>query len=268
MPSPRLITLTTDFGTRDAYVAAMKGVICGIAPDARLVDISHEVAPQDIMEAAYVLQGAARFYPPHTIHLVVVDPGVGTNRRAVALRAGAHTFVGPDNGLFPLLLEGVAPDEVVELDRPRFWRTEAASSTFHGRDIFAPVAAHLAAGRALAEVGSPSGDLKPLHWAQPRADDIGIRGWIVHVDHFGNAVTNVTREIFERHRRGRPAKCIVGNAVIHGLHATYGEVEVGEPLLLVNSSGFLEVAVNASNGAELLGIRRGDAVNVLFCEQS
>ena len=146
-----ILTLTTDFGTRDAYVAAMKGVILRRCPDVRLVDVTHEVAPQEVLEAAFVLREAAPYYPAGTVHLAVVDPGVGTARRAVALRHGGHLFVGPDNGLFALLLDGACPDELVALDRPAFWRTSEPSATFHGRDVFAPVAAHLAAGRPLAE---------------------------------------------------------------------------------------------------------------------
>ena len=197
---PPLVTLTTDFGLRDAYVAAMKGVILSICPEARLVDVSHEVAPQDVMEAAFVLRQAVPYFPPEAVHLVVVDPGVGTARRPVALRHGGHRFVGPDNGLFALLLDGAAPETLVGLDRPAFWRTEAPSTTFHGRDVFAPVAAHLAAGRRLAEVGTPAAALESLHWALPIADAQGLRGWVVHVDHFGNGITNIPRDLFERQR--------------------------------------------------------------------
>src|SRR5690606_18471821 len=167
----------------------MKGVILGIAPDARLVDVAHELAPQDVMEAAFVLQGAVPFFPPGTIHIAVVDPGVGTARRPVAVRRGSQTFVGPDNGLFALLLQDGVPDEVVVLDRPAYWRVPQPSPTFHGRDVFAPVAAHLAAGRTLADVGTPAAGLTPLHWVQPAADAQGLQGWVVHVDRFGNCIT-------------------------------------------------------------------------------
>ncbi len=260
----RTLTLTTDFGTRDAYVAAMKGVILRLCPDAHMVDVTHEIAPQDVMEAAFVLRGAVPFFPPGAVHLAVVDPGVGTARRPVALRCGEQWFVGPDNGLFPLVLEDEAPDEAVVLDRPRFWRTEAPSTTFHGRDIFAPAAAHLATGTPLAELGSPAGALEPLRWALPITDEQGLQGWVAHVDRFGNAVTNITRALIERHRQGRALKCFAGNAVLREVHPTYGAVASGEPLLLFGSSGFLEIAVNSGNAAELLGIRKGASVNVVF----
>lgn len=260
----RTLTLTTDFGTRDAYVAAMKGVILGIAREARLVDVTHHISPQDVMEAAFVMRGAVPFFPPGTIHLVVVDPGVGTDRRAVAVRHGDRWFVGPDNGLFPLVLGDEPPDAVVSLDDPAYWRTDAPSATFHGRDIFAPVAAHLAAGVPLEALGSPVETLEPLRWALPITDRQGIQGWVVHVDHFGNCVTNIPQTLLAETQDGRPLKCYTGSAVLHDVHPTYGAVAQGEPLLLTGSSGFLEIAVNSGNAAELLNIRKGTSVNVVF----
>ncbi len=266
MPAP-LLTLTTDFGTRDAYVAAMKGTILSIHPGARLLDVTHEIAPQDVMEAAFVLSQAVPYFPAGTVHLVVVDPGVGTKRRPVALRHGGHCFVGPDNGLFALLLRGDVPEELVVLDRPAFWRTRDVSATFHGRDVFAPVAAHLVAGRRLDEVGSPTERLQPLHWALPIADEQGIRGWVVHVDHFGNAITNIPHDLFVQTRQGRPIKCFAGNAILTAVHPTYGAVERSEPALLFGSSAFLEIAVNAGNASRLLDIRKGTPVNIVFLDE-
>ena len=262
----RLITLTTDFGLRDAYVAAMKGTMLMICPDIRLIDISHEITSHDVMEAAFVLRQAVPYYPPETIHLVVVDPGVGTERRLIALRSGSHYFVGPDNGIFALLLEDQAPDELVELNRPAFWRIPHPSKTFHGRDVFAPVAAHLAAGRTLAEIGTGIAGLQPLHWALPIDDSQGIRGWIVHIDHFGNCVTNIPRALFDKRRDERALKCYVGNAILDEVYPTYGTVETGEPLLLFGSDDLLEIAVNAGNASDLLDIRRGTPLNIVFLE--
>ena len=263
----RLITLTSDFGLRDAYVAAMKATILAINPAARLVDISHEITPHDVMEAAFVLSQAVPYFPEETIHLVVVDPGVGTERPPVALRHGRRYFVGPDNGLFALLLEDHTPDELVVLNRPAFWRVPQPSTTFHGRDVFAPVAAHLSTGRALHEVGTPVETLQPLHWALPIDDNQGIRGWIVHVDHFGNCVTNIPRALFNNRRDRRPVKCYVGNAILNEVYPTYGAVDSGEPLLLFGSNNFLEIAVNSGNASDLLDIRRGTPVNVVFIEE-
>lgn len=271
----RTITLTTDFGTRDAYVAAMKGTILDLCPDVRLVDVTHEISPQDVMEAAFVLRETIPYFPARTIHLVVVDPGVGTDRRPVALRHGPHHFVGPDNGIFPLVLESETPDQAVALDQKTMWRTAEPSLTFHGRDIFAPVAAHVACGRTLTEVGSPIEQLTPLRWAQPIADDEGVQGWIVHIDRFGNCITNISRTLLARYADHPdramqdvtalpPLKCFVGNSSFTAVRATYGQVAQGEPLLLFGSSGFLEMAVNTGNAAELLSIRKGDAVNIIF----
>ena len=260
----RLLTLTTDFGLDDAYVAAMKGVALSIDAGLRLVDLSHGIGPQDVMGAAFVLREAAPFFPPGTVHLAVVDPGVGTERRALALRIGEQFFVGPDNGLFSLLLDGVQPDAIVVLDRPAFWRTPTPSATFHGRDIFAPAAAHLAAGRALAEIGSPTDEIKRLHWVQPLADDQGIRGWVVHVDRFGNAITNIPAALLAEHRGERSVKCYVGSTILAGVHRTYADVEAGEPVVLAGSSGLLEVGVRGGNAAQLLSIPNGGAVNVVF----
>ncbi len=262
-----LISLTTDFGLRDAYVAAMKGVMLGINPACRFVDISHEVAPQDIMEAAFVLKNAAPFFPAGTVHLVVVDPGVGTSRLPVALRYGDHLFVGPDNGIFSLLVEDSPPEEIVVLDRTLYHRTPAPSATFHGRDVFAPVAAHLSRGLTLQEIGSPVSALTPLRWALPIEDDRGIRGWVIHIDRFGNGITNVTREALERHGDGRKVKGYIGGGIINGIHTTFADVPQGDPLLLFGSTGFLEVAVNGGNAAELLGIRKGAAVNLFFLDR-
>ena len=261
---PRTLTLTTDFGSKDAYVAAMKGVILQSCPEARLVDVTHEVAPQDVMEAAFVLRQAVPFFPEETVHLVVVDPGVGTERRPVALRAGDHFFVGPDNGLFSLVLDGEPPEALVALDAPDHWRTPEPSSTFHGRDIFAPAAAHLAAGRPLEALGSPIDALDTLRWALPITDAQGIQGWTVHVDHFGNCITNIPHTLFEKHRDGRPVKCYAGGTILSGVAPTYGAVAEGEPLLVFGSSGFLEVAVSGGNASKLLGIQKGESVNVVF----
>ena len=283
---PRTLTLTTDFGTRDAYVAAMKGVMLNVCPGLRFVDVTHDISPQDVMEAAFVLRQAAPFFPEDTVHLVVVDPGVGTERKPVALRHDGRWFVGPDNGLFALVLGDDAPDAAVVLDEPAVWRTPAPSTTFHGRDLFAPAAAHLAAGRPLASLGSPLNTLTPLRWAQPIADEEGVQGWTVHIDRFGNCITNVSRGLIEAHARSaadsaggapagatsapevsvfdQPVKCFVGSTILNAIHPTYGAVAMGEPLLLFGSSGFLEIAVNGGNAAELLGIRKGETVNLVF----
>ncbi len=259
-----LVTLTTDFGTRDAYAAAMKGTILKINPSIQLIDITHDISPQDIMEAAFVLRDAIPFFPSGTTHLVVVDPGVGSERRAVAVSFGGSIFVGADNGLFSLLFENGPAPEAVELDRTEYWRVEQPGNTFHGRDIFAPVAAHLASGVGLSEVGSPIDSLTSLRWAQPLVDREGVRGWVVHVDRFGNCITNISASAFHQVSPTQAFKCYVGNSILDTLRSTFSDVAAGEPLLLIGGSGFLEVAVSSGNASELLSIRKGAPVNVVF----
>lgn len=268
MPTRRFLTLTTDFGHADGYVGAMKGAVYSVAPRLIVVDISHDVPPQDVMAAAFVLQTAAPHFPDGTVHLAVIDPGVGTDRRAVAARftldGRLFTFVGPDNGLLPLVLDGGEPDEAVVLDLPAAWRTATPSRTFHGRDVFGPVAARLASGAALASVGSPAGDLYRLHWPLPRTDDEGIVGMVIAIDHYGNCITNVTTEAVEQWSAGRDVTCYVGTEILRGILPTYGAASPGEALALVGSHGRLEVAVHGGDAATLLSVRRGDKVNLVF----
>ena len=279
MPSPSsndapVITITTDFGTEDAYVPAMKGAMLSICSSARFVDVTHEITPQDVMEAAFVLRSSRPYFPENVIHLVVVDPGVGTDRRAVALRAEGQWFVGPDNGVFPLVLDQATPEAMVELNDPEFWWSSSPSTTFHGRDIFAPAAAHLAAGRSVEEIGSPIDTLEPLQWAQPSATTGTVQGWVVHVDHFGNCITNIRRSTLADAagldtsdpplEAFPPVKAYTGNTVLEALHPTYGSVPEGDPLLLFGSTGHLEIAANGGNAAELLDIRKGDSVKFVF----
>jgi S-adenosylmethionine hydrolase len=235
-----------------------------VEPGLRLVDVTHLVEPQDVMGAAFLLRQALPYFPEGSVHLAVVDPGVGTARRPVAARFGGHHFVGPDNGLLALLLDGTEPEAVVVLDRPAFWRTPEPCRTFHGRDVFGPVAAHLAAGRALDEVGTPTDRYERLLWALPIADDEGVQGWVVHVDRFGNCVTNIPGSTLEEAPRGRRAKCYVGSSILHGVHGTYGDVAAGEPLALVGSSGCLEIGVNGGSAAALLSIQKGARVSLIY----
>ncbi|RLC85831.1 MAG: hypothetical protein DRI79_10855, partial [Chloroflexi bacterium] len=190
-----LVTLTTDFGTADGYVGTMKGVILSIAPDAQLVDISHEIAPQNVRQAAYVLYTAYPFFPPHTVHLVVVDPGVGSARRPIALRTPAGYFVGPDNGVFSYVMAREPVEALVELRDPRY-RLPQVSHTFHGRDVFAPAAAHLAAGVPITALGPPV--LDPVTFPPPCLEITpeGITGEVLHADRFGNVITSIGRLVW------------------------------------------------------------------------
>ncbi len=266
-PVASFITITTDFGLRDPYVAAMKGVMLGINPDVQLIDISHEVAPYDVMEAAFVLRHALPYFPPGGVHLAVVDPGVGTARKPIVVQAGGRYFVGPDNGLLKLVLGAEAIDAVFHLDQPAFWRTAQPAATFHGRDVFAPAAAHLSRGALPAQLGSPLAELTPLHWALPVADDDGVTGWVVHIDRYGNCITNIPGAYAESPPPGRYVKTYVGACIINRFERAYAEAAAGDPLVLVGSSGYVEIAVNAGNAAELLGIRRGASVSIVYAER-
>nr|HID14667.1 hypothetical protein [Anaerolineae bacterium] len=272
-----LVTLTTDFGTADGYVGTMKGVILGITPDARLVDISHEIAPQNVRQAAYVLYTACPFFPPHTVHLVVVDPGVGSARRPIALRTPAGYFVGPDNGVFSYVMAREPVEALVELRNPCY-RLAEVSHTFHGRDVFAPAAAHLAAGVPIAALGPPV--LDPVTFSPPRLEIAldGVTGEVLHADHFGNVITSIGKLVWsgdelslepafqEAGGGGRvrfeasEATIVVAGREITGVHHTYAEVGHGKVLALVGSEGHLEIAVREGSAARKLGLRPGDAV--------
>ncbi len=258
----KIITLTTDFGLQDYYVGALKGVILNIAPDVRFVDISHDIPAQDIMAGAWVVQNSAHLYPEHTMHLVVVDPGVGTERKPVALKIGGHFFVGPDNGIFSLLTEN-EHFEAVHLTNSDFWHSPP-SPTFHGRDIFAPVAAHLSCGVKLQELGEPLDKLKTLRWASPIADKDGLQGWIVHIDKFGNLVTNLSASVIDEVIGDKSVKLYVGNTILTEIVETFGSVVAGEPAAYIGSSGMLEIAINKGNAQEMLGVKKGVQISLVL----
>ena len=265
MPARRpLITLLTDFGSRDSYVGVLKGVIAGICPEAAVVDLTHSVPPQDIRAGAFQLLVACPYFPAGSVHLAVVDPGVGTDRRLIAVEAGGHSFVGPDNGLLRWIVERLAGDSwrAVELTEPRYWLAPASevSQTFHGRDIMAPVAAHLAAGVALDRLGSPVSTLAGTPLPLPTRKGDRLRGEILHVDHFGNAITNVRQEHVLA--PGGALRVDVGSHSLCGPVESYAGAGVGEALVIWGSAGFLEVAVREGSAAAVLGISAGDAVLV------
>ncbi|MEM9162449.1 MAG: SAM-dependent chlorinase/fluorinase [Cyanobacteria bacterium P01_F01_bin.4] len=258
------ITLLTDFGTQDGYVGVMKGVIAQIYPSALMIDLTHQVKPQDILAARFILLNSYRHFLPGTVHLVVVDPGVGTRRRGVAVAFSNGFLVGPDNGVLSGVLTQIAGWEAVALTNPNYWRVPNPSHTFHGRDIFAPVAAHLASGVSLTQLG-PSIEptsLVQLHLSPCELVDANIRGCIQYIDHFGNLITNISAEQIEaetwsmQHQGGadeRPLKNIER-------HLTYDDVPNGEALSLIGSHGWVEIAVNGGSAAAVLRAAVGDKV--------
>lgn len=258
----KIITLTTDFGLQDYYVSAMKGVILQNAPDARLVDISHEIPPQDIMAGSWVLKNSSMLFPSGTVHLVVIDPGVGTRRKPVALEVRDQYFVGPDNGIFSLLTR----DEhfrAVHLTQQSFWRADP-SGTFHGRDIFAPVAAHLSEGADFKTLGEPIEELETYRWAVPIADKDGIQGWVIHIDKFGNLITNISSSLIDEVIGTAEVKIYVGNTILDEILHTFGSVPDGEPVAYIGSSGMLEVAINKGNAKEMLGVQKGAQISLVL----
>ena len=260
---PGIVTLLTDFGTDDAYVAAMKGAVLSVNPDLRIVDVSHTVAPHDVVEAAWLLRGAFRYFPAGTVHCVVVDPGVGTARRAIAVRSAGYSFVAPDNGVLFWALRGAA-HEAVALARAEYFRPEV-SRTFHGRDIFAPVAAHLASGVPLSDLGEPIGDPVRLPVPEPRISGHQIHLEVVHIDRFGNLITNLERQQFEAWLGDTdPAsvRITVARRAIAGVVETYGEVPPGALLAVFESTGSLEIAVREGHAARTLSVSRGTAVTL------
>jgi hypothetical protein len=259
-----IITLTTDFGQSDYDVGVLSGVIWNSAPRARVVDLSHEVARHNVFEAALLLDRCTPYFPDGTIHVAVVDPGVGTERRGIAARLGAQWFVGPDNGLITLMHRRAQaaeqPIEIVQLNRPRY-RLAEVSHIFHGRDVFAPAAAHLAAGVPLAELGDPISDPVLLEIPTPERGERGWRGVVMHVDAFGNLSTNLERQQIEH--TGKIA-IHLRDARIEGLVRTFGEAEPGELVALFDSSGKLSVCVVNGNAAARLKARVGDPVEVFL----
>lgn len=241
-----VITLLTDFGTADGYVGEMKGVLVSRAPDAVLVDITHEIAPQDVEAARLTLARVWRRFPPGTVHLVVIDPGVGSDRAALAVSSDGRMLVGPDNGvLSPALL--VHDTRAVTLAVP-----PGASASFHGRDVFAPAAAALAAGASLESLGMPA--MHPVVRRTPEPRRLGdgtVVGEVIGVDRFGNAITNLVGL--------RPGVVELGTTVL-AVRRTYADVLVGVPLAIVGSSGLIEVAVRDGNGARHFGLTRGSKV--------
>jgi S-adenosylmethionine hydrolase len=264
-----LIALLTDFGLEDGYPGIMKGVIAGIAPRTRLVDITHLIPAQDIATGAWVLHTAWRYFPPGTIFLCVVDPGVGTDRRPVSLYAGGRFFVGPDNGLFSYVLSSVSASgaqiKAVELDHVEFYLAPP-SATFAGRDLFAPCAAHLAAGVALEDLGTP---LDPEELCRspapppPTMEGGRLFGAVAHCDHFGNVITNFGPELAEVVLKSPKSILTIRSKVIAARAATFAAGPEGEPFLLSDSSGHLAIAVrNASAAIWLGGVLPGTPVAV------
>jgi len=262
-----VITLMTDFGIKDGTVGMMKGVIWGICPSAQISDLSHMIQAQNIREAAYIFARSVPYFPKGSIHVVVVDPGVGTHRRPMAAHIGDWFYVGPDNGTVTSLLEraeqGGWQTEFVELNRNEYW-LKNISYTFHGRDIFSPVAAHLANGVSLSELGTRFNDPIRLQLPKPEETNNGWRGEVTHIDHFGNISTNIRVEHLGDAMQAKEKIVVrLNNTAINGMVNTFGERPVGEIISLIGSTGNLGIAVVNGNAAVKLGVKPGDEILVL-----
>lgn len=255
-----IITLTTDFGTQDWFVGTMKGVILGISPQAVIVDITHGIEPGDVRAGAFALAASYRYFPKRSVHLAVVDPGVGSSRPAIAVETANYFFVGPDNGVLSFALESEKIKTVRRLENKSCF-LQSVSNTFHGRDVFSPVAARLCRGYPIRKLGSAHDRFVRLPWPEPSAGTNELRGTIVYIDRFGNSITNIRAE----HLRKGDRSCVklkAGRAKAFPLATHYQAVPKGSLAGVIGSSGLLEIAANGGSAARKLRLSVGDAVRV------
>lgn len=261
-----IITLTTDFGLNDHFVGTVKGVILNIVPDAELVDISHALEPYDVLEGALTIASAYSYFPANTVHLVVVDPGVGTGRRPIVATAGLHQFVAPDNGVLSLIYSREDRVSVYHASAEHYF-LQPVSQTFHARDVFAPLAAYLAKGVAAATFGDEITDFVRLDVPRPaKVTESSVRGAVIKVDRFGNLITNFTSEmIFPLLQPDPPPfKISIGKREITSMRTAYGSAAHGELFGILGSMGYLEIAANQASAAQTLGVGKGASVEVVL----
>src|SRR5687768_5409202 len=256
-----VVAFLSDFGTRDHYSGTMKGVVLGVCPDATLVDIGHDIPAHDVLAGALELAACYRFFPAGTIFLVVVDPGVGSSRRGIAADCGDYKFVAPDNGVLSAVFRETPPRKVIELTERKYARA-TVSRTFEGRDRFAPAAGWLAKGIALVSMGKTITNYHVIELPQPAVVPDGITGEIVRIDRFGNLISNIDRRTLEHFAAGRPIGITIGDREIARIVATYAEAPPGELCALFGSTDHLEIAVNAGDAAQQLGLSRGAKATV------
>ena len=259
MNTSGIITITTDFGLSDPYVAMMKGVILSINPDACLVDISHQIRAGSIFQAASLVFETYPFFPGGTVHLAVIDPGVGSDRRLIGLKSEGHFFIGPDNGIFWPVIEEHQETIIIHLTENRFF-LPSVSHTFHGREVFAPVAGHLSLGVDLTLMGPRINNPVELNIPMPQIKEDILYGQVMRVDNFGNLITNIHRRELELFLESVQPVIKVGDLLIEKLSHIYADTEQGEPLALINSSDLLEIAVNLGRATDYLGMDSGETI--------
>jgi len=260
-----LITLTTDFGLQDPFVGQMKGAILRYNLKARIVDLTHAIEPHNILAGAVTIRAGYHSFPKGSVHLVVVDPGVGSQRKIIAMEADSHLFIAPDNGSLTFIMRDREVQAVHRVENRALFPSEI-SATFHGRDIMAPVAAALASGMPLAQVGPKTsvGKCVQLDLPVTEFDEHGIIGRVIHVDRFGNIRTTITSSTLAKYQPSSFAGIFIGRHSIHAISSTYSDVAPGELLAVIDSAGHLEIAVNRGNAAQRTGCRIGDPVNVMM----
>jgi S-adenosyl-L-methionine hydrolase (adenosine-forming) len=256
-----VIALLSDFGARDHYAGTMKGVMLGICPDVTLVDITHDITPHDVLEGSLQLAASFKYFPPGSIFVAVVDPGVGSVRRGIAAEAGDYRFVGPDNGVLTAAFREMPPKRVVELTERRYARP-TVSRTFEGRDRFAPAAAWLAKGIQLSALGRTITTYQQVEIPQVEMSETRLHGVVLLADRFGNLVSNIDRRTFEAFTRTQPVSLSVAGHPIAGVVATYSDIRNGEVCALFGSTDHLEFAINGGSAASALSVDRGAAVEI------
>ncbi len=264
-----IITLLTDFGVEDAYVGTMKGVVLSVNPRAVIVDITHHIDPHDITLAAYIIKSSYRYFPEGTVHVLVVDPGVGSERSIIAVEMNGHIFLAPDNGVLSLVLNEGRVDAIVRVENSRYF-LEPVSRTFHGRDVFAPVCAHISIGLEITELGPllARQDLVHLDIGPPNmSDNNELTGMVIAVDRFGNCITNIHEDSLEKFGKSISHKDItikVGEKTIQGLSSSYDSALPQHPLAILGSLGYVEIALNCGNASRFLNIKKGDGIRVIL----
>jgi hypothetical protein len=261
----RLISLTTDFGIQDGYVGVLKAVIYGIAPDVRIIDISHMVSPQNVLQGGMTAIGHIGYFPENSIHIIVVDPGVGTARRPMAAKIGTQYFVAPDNGLLTPMIELARQKslsmEFVHLENPEYW-LDRISHTFHARDIFSPVAAYLAIGVPLNKLGTPMDDPVVLPLPSPRIAQDHVLGEVIYIDHYGNLASNISQADMSNLDSSGSLEVIIAGQSIRGLSRTFGDGESGSLIALLDEEGTLGICVVNGSASELLSANVGEKIKV------
>jgi hypothetical protein len=268
-----IITLLTDFGTEDAYAGIMKGVILSTTPSAVIIDITHHIDPQDIIQAAYLIKTSYRYFPEGTVHVIVVDPEVGSDRAIVALDMMGHIFLAPDNGVLTLVMEEGKIDSIVRVENTRYF-LKAVSRTFHGRDIFAPVAAHLCRGMDIRNLGSPLDQQNLVHLNIDKPCVSGkdrLVGTVVCFDRFGNCISNIDATHLKKIYASNSSRMLIikiGKTSIKGVSLSYADAEPNRPLAIMGSFGYLEIALNQGNARRALQIAKGDIITLEYGQET